>query len=838
MKWGSWKIGTKLAIGFGCMLLLIGVSNLVGYQGVKKVDHALIMVSDEEAPVLEATTQMQKALVNAMRAMDDFMMSTSALATDDVSRLAAIEQRYNESLAQFDQSVTAITKGGKIANGQTVIATDNPKLGEIILQADSNHDQKFQVAARELMAEGKALLQKKAAADKAMAQVDSVTSEVATDAGAIEKMISKEISNRAKEAGIGAEALAILREEVPLADMANEIKYALAASSTLLDEFVAERDPAKLTQLEAEFVKTVATFDSAITAILKGGSFDGTTIFATDNAQIRASVEEIDGNHEIFQKNAAALMAAHRDMIAQAQKENAAMARLDQVGETTEAMLNRVKELSIAEMEQAKTNGRQATATSITILISVAAGALVLGVLLGFAITRSITKPLKKVFEVVAKYGKGDTSDRNLNIGEAVNCSSLKNCGQTDCQSYGKEGNCWTTTGSFGPTPTCFYLTNGSHADCRECKAYRATNELTELGSVLVGMANSMQGRSELAEAIASGDLTRDVKLNSQNDQLGKALKTMLGGLREMVSNLQVAGEQIASGSGQVSDAAQSLSQGATESAASLEEVTSSMTEMSSQVAMSAENANQANVLSTEAQNAAETGNSQMTEMVEAMSEINSAGQNISKIIKVIDEIAFQTNLLALNAAVEAARAGQHGKGFAVVAEEVRNLAARSAKAAEETAELIEGSVELTARGSQIASQTAEALSGITGSTTKVSDLLEEIAAASNEQAQGIAQVSQGLSQIDQVTQQNTATAEESAAASEELSGQALQMQEMLKRFTLNQSSSRGQGTHFQPAPSSPSPTQASQAGWSDFNQPPNQPAPQIALEDSEFGKF
>jgi methyl-accepting chemotaxis protein len=209
------------------------------------------------------------------------------------------------------------------------------------------------------------------------------------------------------------------------------------------------------------------------------------------------------------------------------------------------------------------------------------------------------------------------------------------------------------------------------------------------------------------------------------------------------------------------------------------------MNEISSQTTISAENARQANSLANEARQAAEDSTERMEEMVIAMGEINQAGQNINKIIKVIDEIAFQTNLLALNAAVEAARAGQHGKGFAVVAEEVRNLAARSAKAAKETAEMIEGSVEKARNGTQVAERTAESLDRVVTGITKASDLVSEIAAASQEQALGIGQVNTGLSQIDQVIQQNTAGAEESAATSEELAGQAEHLAAMLKRFVL-----------------------------------------------------
>jgi len=306
-------------------------------------------------------------------------------------------------------------------------------------------------------------------------------------------------------------------------------------------------------------------------------------------------------------------------------------------------------------------------------------------------------------------------------------------------------------------------------------------DEIGQLAMALDVFADSMKHEILTAfQKLAEGDFTFRAKglIKTPLEKTNAQLNAFMG-------NIQVAGEQIAAGSAQVSDASQSLSQGATESASSLEQITASMNEMGSQVKLNAENASQANRLSVQAKGAAEKGNAQMQEMVSAMGEINESGQNISKIIKTIDEIAFQTNLLALNAAVEAARAGQHGKGFAVVAEEVRNLAARSAKAARETAELIEGSVKRTENGTAIAGQTAAALGEIVAGINKVSDLVAEIAAASNEQAQGITQVNQGLGQIDQVTQQNTANAEESAAAAEELSSQAGELQRMLARFTL-----------------------------------------------------
>jgi len=311
-------------------------------------------------------------------------------------------------------------------------------------------------------------------------------------------------------------------------------------------------------------------------------------------------------------------------------------------------------------------------------------------------------------------------------------------------------------------------------------------DEFGDMATALNQFANDLEHEVvDAMQKLAEGNFNFNIHSNDNQDLIRTALQNTGDRLNTVIHEILNASEQIALSSQQVAGGAQILSEGATSSAASLEEISSSMNEMAAQISQTAENASQANKLATEASQAAEKGNSQMGDMVAAMAEIDEAGQSIGKIIKVIDEIAFQTNLLALNAAVEAARAGQHGKGFAVVAEEVRNLAARSAKAARETAELIEGSVEKTQNGAHIAQQTSLALEGIVNSVGKVNHLVAEIAAASTEQAQGISQVNIGLSQIDQGVQQSTATAVESASAAEHLSNQSAQMKQMLERFTL-----------------------------------------------------
>ena len=310
-------------------------------------------------------------------------------------------------------------------------------------------------------------------------------------------------------------------------------------------------------------------------------------------------------------------------------------------------------------------------------------------------------------------------------------------------------------------------------------------DELGDTGRAFSQLIAYMKEKTEVVGQIAAGNLDLMVEKKSDKDQLGASLIQMINNLNQVMSNLYTAVEQVDNGSRQVSDSSQSLSQGATEQASSLEQIASSMTQIGSQTLTNADNASQASKLGISAKEASGHGVQQMASMTQAMDAINQSSSDIAKIIKTIDDIAFQTNLLALNAAVEAARAGKHGKGFAVVAQEVRSLAARSAKAAQETAELIESGHKKVNHGIDIARQTNEALSSINEGITKVTDIVNEIAVASNEQAQGIAQVNIGLSQIDSVTQQNTANAEETSAAAMELASQATHVRNLLSRFKL-----------------------------------------------------
>jgi methyl-accepting chemotaxis protein len=256
--------------------------------------------------------------------------------------------------------------------------------------------------------------------------------------------------------------------------------------------------------------------------------------------------------------------------------------------------------------------------------------------------------------------------------------------------------------------------------------------------------------------------------------------RSITGVLRRAVEQLSLGADQTTDAASQVSTASQALAEGASEQAASLEETSASLEEIASMTKKNAENAETTKGLANTARAAADTGAADMQQMSEAMQEIKTSSDDIGKIIKTIDEIAFQTNILALNAAVEAARAGEAGMGFAVVADEVRNLAQRSAQAAKETAGKIETAIAKTAQGVGMSEKVARSLGEIVTNVRRVDALVAEIATASREQSSGISQVNTAVSQMDKVTQSNAASAEESASAAEELNAQSHAMREIV----------------------------------------------------------
>lgn len=328
-----------------------------------------------------------------------------------------------------------------------------------------------------------------------------------------------------------------------------------------------------------------------------------------------------------------------------------------------------------------------------------------------------------------------------------------------------------------------------SDAEYRQTEEYaKIKDEIGESVEMLLTMVRRLVTVGEALGTVAGGDLTSEMPLLSERDTMGLSINKMVGNLNSMFGEIKTASEQVSSGAGQVSQSAQELATGSSEQAADVQELTASVTEVRQQVDENAKRSEKALENCNTAVSLVDISMDSMRQMTEAMQSIGESSRDITRVIKVIDDIAFQTNILALNAAVEAARAGQQGKGFAVVANEVRSLASKSAEAAKETAGLIEGSTQRVNEGSRIMEKTNESLQAVSVTTKENADLIREMSKSLENQLSSIVEINRGMDQISSVVQANSATAEQSASASEEMSAQAVLMNGIVEQFKLKQS--------------------------------------------------
>lgn len=412
------KLGTKIMVGYLLVIAFVAMTGYVGYNGITTVSQSLFQVGDEEAPVVDMANEMKLTLMVARNAMEEYKGATAALATDNSDMLEAIEQSYQQSLDDFDTFADAILEGATLEDGTVVIKTDNPTLANLVRESDTIHNDKFQVAAAQLISAGRRLLERKSESEEAMEAMEAAFDEVSENAEGFETVVQKAIAAGLAEATQQEDIEDVIVRLVPLVDAAMELKNTILTSRVYLEELAQKTESAGVEASELEYRDTIVQFDEIVVALQDGGEVDGTKIYQVTDATLLNRLEKADAAHTTFQNAADEMISSQLAMLAVAAEATLAMDSLDNYGAEAEALLGRVEAEAGLEMAAAKQRGAESVASSIMWILITLGCATIAGLSIGIFLTRSITGPINRIIEALTE-GSRQVSGASTQVAES-----------------------------------------------------------------------------------------------------------------------------------------------------------------------------------------------------------------------------------------------------------------------------------------------------------------------------------------------------------------------------------------------------------------------------------
>ncbi len=559
MAWKDNKIGTKLAVGFGLLLLLMVITAVISYIGLQNVGRSLKIVGEEEAPLVDMANEMKISLMKARATLQEYTRASGLKSSGQEDRLTELAGTYLSTLEDFDRYANAILNGGEVGD-VVIIKTDNQDLANLVEKADEIHKMKFQKAAQGMMDEIAVAMAADADAWVAMADMEKIYDEVLLDLSKVEELISFELDSKSQAATSVAALDRVIREQVPLADMANELKTSLAQTRIKLEEIKQTNDLLKLDAIQSEYDFFIEDFEGKINAILKGGLVDGTRVIATGNAEIQNAVQELDGNHTGFQTAALRLMEMQRKLIGESKLVEKSIAEVGAYSDEAAALLTKVEEAASGEMVAAKVSGNRIRQSSVIISISVSLAALLIGIILGVILSRGITRPMASLVTVFKKIAGGDLTvkveiDQKDEVG--ILCSALQdmvlNLKQIVYNVKAAAVN--VALGSGGISAAAEQLANGSN------QISEATQQVSSGASAISSSSQQLsQGAAEQAasaEEVSSSmeEMAANIRQNSDNamqtekialkvaddgEQGGRAVAETVTAMKEIASKISI----------------------------------------------------------------------------------------------------------------------------------------------------------------------------------------------------------------------------------------------------------------------------------------------------------